>query len=137
MGGTVKGLVGREASNIGVPSVNIFEVAMDSGEDFSEPILLQGAKVISLELPTLSATDVTIEATNFSTNEDVNDQVSGFRKPLAADFKPLIDMSATAVEITGTTGDQVVTFPDAGFPLWVRINLSVAQTVTLHLSAKG
>ena len=137
MGGTVVEQLGNEASNLGEPSVKVIQVNTDSGEAFSEPILLEGSKVVSLECPTLGATDITFEATSHSTNPDPNDGKRGFKIPLAADFKPLLDQAGNAVVITATTGDIVVALPDVGFAMWVRIVLSVPATATFYLTAKG
>lgn len=137
MGGTVDDTLGREASNIGVPSIYNANIVMNVGEAFSEPIFLGGHKVVSIQFPTLAVTNVFFEAANFTTNTDKTDQKSGFIRPLAANFDPLQDQSGSVVEVTATTGGFVLAMPDVGFPLWIRIVLSVAQTVTFRITAKG
>jgi len=140
MGGTVVELEGVKPSGKGIPAHDLIQVNMDSGEAFSEPILLAGRKVVSLQALTLSATDITIQGTNFSsrTTRDANaDYRDGLLIPLAADFVDLHDKLDAAIKIIGTTGDKIWAFSEAGFPIWIRIFLSVAQTETLYVGAKG
>lgn len=138
MGGTIKEQLGKQASNIGIPSVKVFKINLDSGEAFSEPILLEGSKVVSLHSPdSLTSTDITLQGTNFSSNPNKDEQKNGFVIPLAADFDDLYDQSDAIIALLATTGEKVWALPELGFPLWVRLKLSVAQTKTLYLSAKG
>lgn len=140
MGGTIVEQLGKEASNIGVPAVKVFQINLDSGETFSEPILLQGAKVVSLHSPVaLTSTDIDFQGANFSSDTDTSasNQKNGFVPPLDADFDDLYDQDDAQVTFTTTTGTKIWALPDLGFPLWIRLNLSVAQTATLYLVAKG
>lgn len=134
MGGTLDEKVGKPASNLGEPSIIVTKIDTVGGENFSEPILLAGRKVVSLQADTLSATDIVFEGANFSSDvtNDAANQKDGFVIPLAADFSPLHDQSDTAVAILATTGDTIWALPDVGFPLWIRINLSAAQAGVFH-----
>lgn len=140
MGGTIVNTLGKEPSNIGVPAVDVIVINFDVGEGFSEPILLAGRKVVSLQANSaLAVTNITMQGANFTsdTTRDASNQVDGFTPPLAADFNDLYDESDTLAVITGTTGQRIWSCPNVGFPLWVRFNLSAPQTVTMHLAAKG
>jgi len=140
MGGDVVELAGTKPSGTGIPAHDVIAVNMDSGEAFSEPILLAGRKVISIQAGALASTNISIEGTNFSsrTTKDANaDYKDGFLIPLAADFQPLTDKADAAIVISATTGNKIWAISEVGFPVWIRIVLSAAQTVTLHVGAKG
>ena len=140
MGGSVKELLGTKPSGAGIPAHDVIQVNLDVGEAFSEPILLAGRKVISIQAGVLAATDIAIEGTNFSssTGTDQNaDYQAGFLKPLPADFQPVTDKADAAIVISATTGSKIWAISEVGFPVWIRLVLSVPQTVTLHVGAKG
>jgi len=139
MGGTVTELIGFKPSGRGIPAHDSIEVAMLVGEAFSEPILLAGRKVISIQAPALATTDISIEAANFSSDKtgDAAKSIDGMIKPLPVDFKPLADSGGSLIVITASDGDLVYAISEVGFAIWIRIVLSVPQTVTFRLSAKG
>lgn len=119
-----------------MPAHDVHEVTMDVGEAFSEPILLAGRNIISIQAPTLAATDLTIQGANFSSASGGLFK-DGLLLPADADFKDLYDASDTQIQIIGTTGNKTWAFVEAGFPIWIRLVLSVPQTVTFHVSAGG
>lgn len=41
------------------------------------------------------------------------------------------------MQFLASTGQKIWALPNMGFPIWVRIKLSVLQTKTLYLGAKG
>lgn len=140
MGGTVTELLSEKPSGAGIPAHDSIEVAMDVGDVLSEPILLAGRKVVSLQSNTaLTSTNITLQGANFSsrTTKGPGDYKDGLLIPLAADFNDLYDKSDAPILITATTGQKIWALPDFGFPIWIRLKLSVAQTKTFYLGAKG
>lgn len=141
MPGTIQELPGVKPSGAGIPAHSIYQLNMDGGSGFSEPVLLAGQKVVAIQSNgVLTATNLTIQGANFSsrTTKDANaDYKDGLLIPLDGDFNDLYDKTNTLVQIMGTTGSAVWAIGEVGFPIWIRISLSVAQAVTIHVSAKG
>ncbi len=140
MGGTVEEQQGVMPSGVGISTCVPIQINMDVGESFSEPILLKGRKIVCLHAPTtLSATDIDMQGTNFSSKTTTGGTSfqDGFLIPEDADFNDLYDQNNSQVNIVGTTGDRIWSCPDAGWPLWLRLNLSAAQTTTFYLVVKG
>lgn len=139
MGGSVIELLGVKPAGRGIPAHDSIQVTMEVAEAFSEPILLAGRKVVSIQAPTLTSTDLSIEGTNFSsrTSKGTADYRDGLLIPLAADFQPLNNASNVAIVISTTVGDKIWAISEVGFPIWIRIVLSVAQDAVLHVGAKG
>jgi len=141
MGGTVTELVGKQPSNIGVPACKVIKVTTDSGENFSEPFLLEGRKISCLHAPdSLTTTDIEMQGSNFSsrTTRNANADYDGdFLIPLDADFDDLFDESDTQVVISASDGERIWSCPDFGFPLWGRLNLTVAQDADFYIVLKG
>jgi len=142
MGGTTGELDGKKPSGVGIPAIDIIKINMVVGFGVSEPILLGGRKLVSLQSNAVftSTADITFQAANFSSETKPNDDTNkkdGFVIPLDADFNDLYDKLNTIVQILASDGQRVWALPEVGFPLWVRLKLSVLQNATFYMTAKG
>jgi hypothetical protein len=140
MAGTIEELPGVKPSGSGVPAYSTMRVDMDGGSGFSEPILLGGRKVVSIQANgVLAATNLIVQGALFSsrTTTDEASYRDGVLIPLDADFNDWYDKANALIQIMGTTGQQGWSIGEAGFPLWIRISLSVPQAVSIHIVAKG
>ena len=141
MGGTIEELNGVKPSAKGIAAHDLIKINMLVGSGVSEPILLAGRKVVSLQSnAALTSTTITFQGTNFSSKTapgDDADYKDSLLIPNDADFNDLYDASGSIQEFLTEVGEKVWALPNLGFPIWVRLKLSVLQTATFYLSAKG
>ena len=136
--GTAVELTAKKPSATGVAAFDVIKVDMTAASVLSVPIYLGGRKVVSLQSnSTITSTNITIKGANFSSGDKSNGVKEGFVVPNDADFADVYDSTDTIVQFTTVTAAKLWALGSAGFPVWIQIELSVAQIATFYIGAKG